>query len=57
MPLRVELGPRDMEGGCAMLARRDTGAKESGAWDALPQRVPQLLEQIQARGRAGGGAL
>ncbi|PSC73094.1 prolyl-tRNA synthetase [Micractinium conductrix] len=48
VPLRIELGPRDMEGGCAMLARRDTGAKESVAWGELAARVPALLDQIQS---------
>lgn len=57
VPLRIELGPRDMEGGVAMLARRDTGAKESGAWDGLAARVPALLEQIQVRGSGLGWAL
>jgi broad specificity phosphatase PhoE len=46
VPLRVELGPKDMEGGCAMLARRDTGAKESCAWDSLAARVPALLQEM-----------
>lgn len=53
VPLRIELGPRDMEGGVAMLARRDSGAKESAEWGALAARVPQLLETIQV---GGGGA-
>lgn len=56
VPLRIELGPRDMEGGVAMLARRDTGAKESAPWGELAAKVPVLLEQIQgdmyARARA-----
>lgn len=54
MPLRIELGPRDMEGGVAMLARRDTGAKESAPWGELAAKVPVLLEQIQVGARAGG---
>lgn len=47
VPLRIELGPRDMEGGVAMLARRDNGGKQSCAWGELAAAVPQLLEQIQ----------
>lgn len=47
VPLRVELGPRDMEAGTVMLARRDTGAKESAPWEALAERVPALLETVQ----------
>ncbi|KAL4441883.1 hypothetical protein ABPG77_003799 [Micractinium sp. CCAP 211/92] len=56
VPLRIELGPRDMDSGVAMLARRDTGAKESMSWGELAAKVPGLLEQIQgdmyARARA-----
>lgn len=47
VPLRVELGPKDMEKGTVMLARRDTGAKESIPWADVPTRVPELLAQIQ----------
>lgn len=36
-----------MEKESVMLARRDTGQKESVAWSDLVTRVPQLLEQIQ----------
>ncbi|KFM24691.1 Putative proline-tRNA ligase [Auxenochlorella protothecoides] len=48
VPLRLELGPKDMEAGVAMLARRDTGAKESVAWADVAARVPQLLDTIQS---------
>lgn len=49
VPLRLELGPRDMDSGVAMLARRDNGGKQSCAWGELAAAVPQLLEQIQVR--------
>ena len=29
VPLRVEMGPRDLKSGAAVLARRDTGTKET----------------------------
>ncbi|KAK9836198.1 hypothetical protein WJX81_008140 [Elliptochloris bilobata] len=48
VPLRLELGVKDLEKGSALLARRDTGAKEVVPWADLPARVPALLEQIQA---------
>ena len=48
VPLRLELGPRDMEGRVCVLARRDTGAKETVAWGEVGARVPALLEEIQA---------
>lgn len=47
VPLRLELGQKDMEGGSVMAARRDTGEKQSIAWGDLAASVPQLLEQIQ----------
>lgn len=47
VPIRLELGPKDMEKEAVMLARRDTGEKESVAWSDIATRVPQLLEQIQ----------
>jgi prolyl-tRNA synthetase len=47
-PLRLELGPRDLTAGQAALARRDTGAKEQVALDAVARRAPELLAEIQA---------
>ena len=49
MPIRLELGPKDMENQSVMLARRDTGVKETVAWADVAARVPELLEQIQVR--------
>jgi prolyl-tRNA synthetase len=47
VPLRVEVGPRDLENGQAVLARRDTGEKETVALTALTERVAALLGEIQ----------
>lgn len=48
--MRLEIGPKDMENGTAMLARRDTKVpKEAVPFDQLLLRVPQLLEEIQVR--------
>jgi len=47
VPVRCELGPKDMEKQTVVLARRDTGAKEFVAWDDVATRVPALLEEIQ----------
>lgn len=47
VPVRLELGPKDMESKSVMLARRDTGVKETVAWEDVTSRVPELLEQIQ----------
>lgn len=49
VPIRLELGPKDMENESVMLARRDTGAKETVAWADVSSRVPELLEQIQVQ--------
>ena len=46
-PLRVEIGPRDIQNGKCIIARRDTGAKEECELDNLAARVGELLEQIQ----------
>jgi prolyl-tRNA synthetase len=48
VPLRIEIGPRDVKAGQAVLVRRDTRAKETVALEALPSRVPVLLDDIQA---------
>lgn len=49
VPIRLELGPKDMAAGACLLARRDGGPKEVVAWADLPIRVPALLEQIHVR--------
>jgi prolyl-tRNA synthetase len=47
VPLRLELGPRDVVSRQVMSVRRDNRAKEAVAWDYLAERVPMLLEEIQ----------
>jgi prolyl-tRNA synthetase len=48
VPVRVEIGPRDLENGTAMLARRIPGGKEPVAVDALAGLLPAILEEDQA---------
>lgn len=48
VPVRVEVGPRDLENGTAMLVRRISGGKEPVTFDALVARLPALLEEDQA---------
>ena len=48
VPLRIEIGPRDVKAGQAVLVRRDTKTKETVPLAALPSRVPALLDEIQA---------
>lgn len=49
VPLRIEVGPRDVEGNAAMMARRDRGPKdkESIPRAELAARVVAALEDIQ----------
>ncbi|MFJ4987514.1 proline--tRNA ligase [Streptomyces sp. NPDC088732] len=48
VPVRVEVGPRDLENGTAMLARRIPGGKEPVAIDELTALIPKALEEDQA---------
>ena len=47
IPLRVEIGPRDIEAGKAMVVRRDTGEKTEVSLDELDAKVGELLDTIQ----------
>ncbi len=48
VPLRIEVGPRDLANGEVTVARRDTGEKHQAAVDGVAASVPALLEDIQA---------
>jgi len=49
VPVRVEIGPRDLAAGTASVCRRDRGPKEREAVPLaeLPARAPGLLAEIQ----------
>jgi prolyl-tRNA synthetase len=47
VPLRLEIGPKDIERKQVLLVRRDTREKIPTPADELPTRVRDLLEQIQ----------
>ncbi len=47
VPLRLEVGPKDVANTAVMSVRRDNRAKESIPLAALGERVPELLEQVQ----------
>jgi prolyl-tRNA synthetase len=47
VPLRLEIGPKDIEKGQVFSARRDTRDKAPIAFADLTTRVPALLEEIQ----------
>jgi prolyl-tRNA synthetase len=48
VPVRLEIGPKDIEKSQVMAARRDTREKMSIAFDGLADRVTALLDEIQA---------
>ena len=51
VPLRIEIGPRDVKQGQVVLARRDRPGREGKEFtlmNELAQRVPIVLEDIQA---------
>ncbi len=47
IPLRIELGPKDIEKKQAVVVRRDTGEKKFILLDKLETEVPLLLETMQ----------
>ena len=47
VPLRVEIGPRDIENNQCVLVRRDNGEKLTVSLDELEAKVAELLETIQ----------
>ena len=46
IPMRVEIGPKDIEAGQAILVRRDNGEKITVAIDEVPEKAAALLETI-----------
>ena len=48
VPLRVELGEKDLAAGTARVVRRDTGEKMDIPLENLASRIPSLLEEIQS---------
>ena len=48
IPMRVEIGPKDIEAGQAILVRRDTGEKITVAIGEVAEKAASLLETIQA---------
>ena len=47
VPLRIAMGPRDIENGTVELARRDTLTKESISHDNIAIYISNLLEEIK----------
>lgn len=47
IPLRVEVGPKDIEAGQAVVVRRDTREKYIVSFDELDTKIGEILEQMQ----------
>jgi prolyl-tRNA synthetase len=47
IPLRIEIGPKDIAKKQVMLVRRDTGKKEAVGIENLKKEIPKLLDEIQ----------
>jgi prolyl-tRNA synthetase len=48
IPIRIELGPRDIEKGQAVFTRRDKGVKEFVPLTDLPAKIGKELAEMQA---------
>ncbi|MBI2973292.1 MAG: proline--tRNA ligase [Armatimonadetes bacterium] len=48
VPVRLEIGPRDVTGRKAVLVRRTGGAKETVSLDGIADRIGRVLDEIQA---------
>ena len=46
VPLRIELGPRDIENNVCVVARRDNGEKTVVSLDELSVKIPELLKAV-----------
>ncbi|KAH3662076.1 hypothetical protein OGAPHI_006257 [Ogataea philodendri] len=47
VPIRLEVGPKDLAKNSALAVRRDTGEKVSVSLDSIKTDIPKLLETIQ----------
>ncbi|NLJ90168.1 MAG: proline--tRNA ligase [Clostridiales bacterium] len=47
IPIRIEIGPRDIEANQAIIARRDTGEKITVSLDNIEEEVNNILEKMQ----------
>ena len=46
-PTRIEIGPKDIEAGTCIVARRDTGEKLTISLDEIETKLPEILDAIQ----------
>ena len=47
VPLRIEIGPKDIEKGTVMCARRDTNEKFILPIEGIGEKLPEVLQEIQ----------
>ena len=47
IPVRLEIGPKDIENNSCVLVRRDTGEKISASLEGIEETIAKLLEDIQ----------
>ena len=47
VPIRLEIGPKDIEKNQCVLVRRDTREKITVAIDEIAERIPEIMEQMQ----------
>lgn len=47
IPVRIEVGPKDIEAGQAVIVRRDTREKTTVSFQELPEKVGEILETMQ----------
>jgi prolyl-tRNA synthetase len=47
VPVRIAVGPKDLENGTIEVARRDTGEKQSIPMEGASARITALLDEIQ----------
>ena len=46
-PTRIEIGPKDIEAGTCIVARRDTGEKITVSLSEIENKLPEILDDIQ----------
>ena len=47
VPTRIEIGPKDIEAGTCIVARRDTGEKITVSLSEIETKLPEILDDIQ----------
>ena len=48
IPVRLEIGPKDIENNCCVLVRRDNGEKITASLDNIEETLAKLLDDIQS---------